>query len=323
MKKLLALALCLIVALGAFGCATEEVLLSVTPTCWTAGQKTYESVYEKSTFEVVKKNAAGVEVAKGTLTYTLEFDSKSDDEIPKVYNRLITDFTITYNDNAQAADKGKTDTITSKCVFNASVLLPTYSEKTVTLADREGVTNNSYHIENDYLKKTSVLTWTKSERQETLKNFKGQQSDVYDNEMLYYLIRAISDIKPGAGTVAINVANPFESHIGGKYATYPFNCTTSAEGKDEALSYPTLASFVGNETGALSAMSVNLTLNRAKESGPNITLKYSTTPFKVSDSANNEKVLVYISTVEYDVLNAQKAFVTEYTLKDYSINPQA
>ena len=319
MKKILAFILCLVSVFGLLACTPQETLLSIDTSCWNADNATYENLYEKSVYTVTKKNGAGTVVAEGLLTYTLGFDHKNT-ETGNVYSYLTSDFTITYNDNANEVDRGKTDTITSKCVFHSSVLLPVMSEKTVTLADREGVTNDSYFLSTDYIGKLSTLEWTKNGREKSTLAFKGQQSEVYDNEMLYYLVRAVSDIKPGASTTTVNISNLFESHLNGKYNTYSFNCTSSAKDADEALHFATLSSYLDG-SGALSAMKATLSLNKSKETGPSIALKLSTTPFKLSDTVTNERVILTISTTEYDILKAEKAFTTEYSLTEYSVTP--
>ncbi len=316
MKKFFTLLICVLAVFSTIACSNEAVLLTADTSCWNADKTNYEALYEKSVYKVVKKNGAGIEVANGTLTYVLETDHKNE-ETGFVYSRVTADFSITYNDNAESANKGKTDTVTSKTVFNATVLLPTYSEKTVTLADREGVTNNSYSLTTDYGQKISKLSWTKNGKAEQSLSFAGQQSDVYENDMLYFVVRGISDIKPGASTVALKIANLFENHLNGKYTPFTFNCSVSGKNDDEPLSYPTLSNYLDG-TGSVAAMNVTLSL-AGNESGPSIKLKYATTPFKLAENVYNERVLLSIVTTEYNVLQAAVSYTTECVLTEYSV----
>lgn len=315
MKKLLSLFLCIITLLSAVGCAAQEEALAVDASCF-GNSANPASRYEKCVYTVEKVNAQTNEkIADGTLTYIFDYDHTSESNI--VYSSLTADFSITYLDSAPEADRGKTDTITSKTVFLASALTPSYSQKTVTLADREGKVNESYFLTTDYTNATSTLDWTACDRADsTLSLSAKSMSEVYDNETLYYVLRSFNNMKSSGSAHYFKVASLVDCHKAGKFEPTSIKFSTNAEGYEEALTFPALSPYL-DEAGSLMAITATVSIDDSL-TGPPIEIKFSATPFKTGESTSTEKVMVSLRTTEYDVMAQKKAFVTTYTIASYS-----
>lgn len=317
MKKLFAIVLSIITLFSVVGCSAPEEALAVDTSCW--GNPANPSArYEKCVYKVEKVNAVTNQtVATGTLTYTVDYDHTAA-ENNLVYSSLTADFTITYTDEAAELDRGKTDTVFSKTVFLASALTPAYSEKTVTLANREGKTNESYLIKTDYAAATSTLDWTACDKPDSTLSFSGESlSEVYDNETLYYTLRAFNHMKSSGSVHYFKVASMLDCHLKGKFEPTSIKFSTNAEGYEEALTLPALSAYL-DEAGSLMAITATVSVDDSL-SGPPIEVKYSATPFKTGESSSTGKVMVSLCTTEYDITTQEKAFVTKYTLDGYSV----
>ncbi len=312
MKKLLGILLAIVSAFSLVACSTGSTTTAVQPEIpapWTAGKTSF---YERTTYNVTKTNADGTVIASGTAVFTIA-------SIDDTYSEITEDFTITYNDNADEADRGKTDTITSKSKMDSKVYHPVSSEKTVTLADRTDVLNNSYHLTVDYTNKTSELTWLKNGKSASTIDFSDESmSDVYDNETLYYVLRGFTDIKAG-GSNTFKLANFFDMHVRDSFSVTTMTFSCSAEGSEVALNLGD--NFCGkyglDDVASVKTVETSLSIS-ATESGAPIDIYYSLTHFKVSENETIKRPLVLMKTYEYDASTASLAYTTEYSISDFT-----
>lgn len=312
MKKFRTFVICLLVALCAVGCNSSIPTLTPDTSCWsdTSSEYAIKATYEKSVFTVNKVDAkTKTTIANGTLTYILEFDSSKNNML------LSADFSLTYNNDAPEVYRGTTDTITSKSWFVPKTLSPVESEKTVNLEKRTGIADLSYSLSTNYTEKTSTLDWKDDNRKDS--TIKFSPGSAYDSEMMYYVVRAF---ELSSSSATFTVASLFDAHVNGAYEATPMFFAVSGESQTN-LPADKFAPFTDAQASVM-AKTVSLSID-SDFSGPPFTLKYSKTPFKVSDSRNNEKVLIYIRTDEYDVLNSVQTYYTEYNLTDYSVTKGA
>ena len=224
---------------------------------------------------------------------------------------------ITYNDKAPETDRGKTDTLSSKVIFQSDALVPQYSEKTVSLALREGVADHSYTLKNDYSAQKSELTMAGKET--SVLDFSGKSFvNVYDNEMLYYTVRAFSDIKAGGGNT-FTLANFFDMHVKNKFSTYSMRFACGEEGSEQTVYLPFKGTYLDDQ-GSATVLKVSVSINESL-SGPPTELYFSMTPFKTGENTSTKKVLVSFKTFEYNLSNSNLKYTTEYNITDYSVTP--
>ncbi len=310
MKKLFCLIFTLVLALCAVACSTTTEEVMVNPNLPWSPEDRPETAYEKVTYGIEKKTASGTLIASGEMTYTLDFDHSEDvNGETMYYSKLTMDMFMEYNDSAPEADRGKRDTVSSSVVFHTTSLLAQRSEKTAVLADREGQTNYSYHLVNDY--KTSTSTLTMKGETSTIDFKKKSMLNVYDNDMMFYVLRSFTDLELGKSNT-FNIASFFDMHINGTFATT--GMTFSCASEPEATTLPVEGYLTD---GSVSLVKVSLKID-SDMSGTPIVLKYSLTPFKLSDTVQMKKVLTFISTSEYNLSSNDIEYYTEYRLTDYT-----
>lgn len=312
MKKLLSVILAIVSVFAFAACSGNNVASEVQPEIpapWTAGKTAF---YERTTYDVAKKAKDGKVVATGTAVFTIE-------SVDETYSEITEEFSITYNDDAEEADRGKTDTISSKSKMDSKVYFPVSSEKTVTLADRTDVLNNSYRLTVDYENKKSELAWLKSGKEGSTIDFSGENlSGVYDNETIYYVLRGFTDIKAG-GSNTFKIANFFDMHVRGAFASTAMKFSCSAEGSEETLNLA--ENFRGkyglDDVASVKAVKTSLSINAA-EAGSPIDIYFSLTQFRLGENEVIKRPLVLMKTYEYSPATATIAYTTEFSLSDYS-----
>ena len=290
MKRLLSLLLALIGVFALAACAGNNAASAALPDStvpWAAGKTDF---YERSTYSVVRKTKDGTVVATGEAVFTVR-------SVDEKVTEITETFTITYNDVADEADRGKTDIITSVSRMNTEIFSPVMSEKTVELADRTDVRNDSYRLTVDYTDKKSELVWLKNGKEASTIDFSGESlADVYDNETLYYV------------------------HVRGNgFAATSMKFTCAAEGSEETLNLAD--SFKGryglDEVASVKAIKTSVSIN-ATESGAPIDIYYSLTPLKIAENETVKRPLVAMKTYEYDYSTASIKYTTEFSITDYS-----
>lgn len=316
MKRLLSLLLALIGVFALAACAGNNATSAALPDStvpWAAGKTDF---YERSTYSVVRKTKDGTVVATGEAVFTVR-------SVDEKVTEITETFTITYNDVADEADRGKTDIITSVSRMNTEIFSPVMSEKTVELADRTDVRNDSYRLTVDYTDKKSELVWLKNGKEASTIDFSGESlADVYDNETLYYVLRGFKDVKAG-GSSTFNLANFFDMHVRGNgFAATSMKFTCAAEGSEETLNLAD--SFKGryglDEVASVKAIKTSVSIN-ATESGAPIDIYYSLTPLKIAENETVKRPLVAMKTYEYDYSTASIKYTTEFSISDYSRTP--
>lgn len=258
-----------------------------------------------------------VKIADGEMSFELK-ESTS-------YTSLATDFTVTYNDAASEVDRGKTDVIESFVEFETNSLIAKSSEKTVTLANRDGKDNLSYKITADYFdahKATFIFTAQDGAKEKTRSLPKNT---CRDNEMMFYIARAQS-LKTSANN-NFKMVNLFDTFNTGSFTQY-----TMAVMCDEAKRKIEIGDWVkdygveavtdektGDTAYPITCFYTTISINDENH-GPPYVVHYAETPFK-SGEKEHKKLPVRISYSEY--AGSSVARITEYTLASCSFDKPA
>ena len=300
---------------------------------WDTTTKYEKSVYKIERFKMKRegKNTVpdGDPIATGT--YTTEIEITSADE-----TKVKNSFSLTYADDERAgADRGKTDTIESECVFGTIGAYPSYSYRNAVLAPRDGESkNNSHTITANYKNEekdglaglTSKIAWHGEEKTIRLKS--GGQ--VYDNEQLFYMLRAFKKTKP-EGSESFRLSNLFDAHNAGAYSAYNMSFSVAKEKEtlfvDESFTRfstqtqndkgETLESIGSDGNGHAKVECVKGTLSiNATNPGPPETVYISNVPFRIDDNNKTSKVIMKIVRKQYS--GAEETYNIVYTLESYT-----
>lgn len=288
------------------------------------------TLYEKSVFTAEKylmKSEDKVSVkdkllSSGRVEFLLE-EAGSVNGIPCA--KLSMNMEITYNDDSEnGADKSLTDKMSSEVVFQKVSLSPVSSVKTADLAirkkaDGSAEINDSYTVSTDYSEGVSKFVWTKrdgeSQRSMNVK-FSGQ---VFDNEQLYYAVRAFSALKVSQ-TQTFKLYNAFDSFMTNQTANYTMTLHVAADTADRLLTGWENENNYGfgseaDSTPKVECMTATLTKSDAK-SGPAFTAYFSAVPFKITENIETSKVMTGFEQTEYND-DYSKSYKTFYSLVDY------
>lgn len=324
MKKifisLLALLLAVVPLAGCTPQATSVSLDVIAP--WST-----DSGYEKSTYSIERTINEGDKktvIANGTFTLTIE---KAETVNTIERTKLTTEFSLTYLDIADAGlSRGLTDTIKSSVVFHSVGMFPVSSEKTVTIAPRKDEkVNSSYTLSVDYNALKTVRTFRDKETTVTMK----KATEIFDNESVYYVVRALSGLKK-SGSATFPLYNAFDSAQSGEYSTYTMSASVGENLESRELgAWAKEYGLAETDKGTkVDCLKTTLTLS-ATLSGTSTTLYYSDQPFIIEKAATEEaedkttkKVLVGLSTLEYDTGNVTRTYVNNYVLTGYSVKAE-
>ena len=324
MKKIFALLLSVISAFCFVGCTPEQAGVDpVSPAPWVYDSNP-ANAYEKSTYKIVKTDkTTNTVIAEGQLTFTIAPVVGETDGID--LSTFTTAFSLTFNNNAPEVDRGKTDTVASSVTFSSISLAPRYSEKTVTLADRDGVQNQSYTLVNDYVAGVSTLQMPGANVNSTL-YFNGKNLvNVYDNDCIYTYLRAY----PGMGNSKsgrFKISSFFDMHFNGSFSPLKMLFATGDSSSEITANIgATLGEkYLGDSSGNVTAFKLELSVD-SEQSGPPRHLYLSKSPFVIEkattpDGKDKTTSLVMVKMVEqeYDYNLATVRYLTEYTLIDYT-----
>ena len=323
-KKSIGIITAAALALSLSACAQQTTVTFDTERPWHDGNASYEkldyavAIYDTTTSTSEDKR---VLIASGALSYELK--EKPPEGSPTYTTTLDMSFSVTYNETAAEADRGKTDTITSNVEFHNDSLSSSYMTKQVDLADRDGLDNLSYSLEADYFGK-HIATRVMNEKERSMSI---PQSTYCDNEMMIYLARA-TGISRGA-TTNFYLCNIFDSFLNGSLTNY-----TMAANADDSFQNVKLGKWIeplvvveeeekkdepetqadGDETDPdvyeLPCYRVSISINADKH-GPPYRVYYSSKDIK-SDGKTHKKVPVKITYAEYT--GSAQTRITEYTL---------
>lgn len=313
MKKRVSL---FIAALGAiavvllFGGCGETVVALDAELPWA----TPLSLYEYSEFSVrgsMKSGDSTVDVSVGNVKFTLK---EADGNVVLTMEARLEHLDIEEN----GSERGLVDTAASEVVFDKKTLLPITSKKSVVLADRKGKLNNSYELDLSYTQKRGELTFTEQGGEKQTRRIKAD-GQVFDNEQLYYVVRAFSSLSPKA-YLNFNLYNGFDA-FNYDLGVYKMGVSVDADPVTVTLSdWKDPDKTFGmdlDESGVPcpSCYSARITISE-NENGSPIYAKYSENPFKISDSISTKKVLTAFSTTSFNA-DYTKLFTMDYTLCDY------
>lgn len=344
MKKLLAILLAAAtLSLAACGGTVAHVANIEDKKPWAA---TGTGSYEKCVYDIERRDItrSGDDQIIATGTYTTEVEVESDERTV-----VSASFTLTYVDDERAgSSRGLTDTYVAACAFATTGAHPIYSYRAMTLAPRADETrNNSYTIVANYASaeaavpapsgdvtlpaRTSRITWH-GESADLAIDASGQ---VFDNEQLYYILRAFTNIDEEKSET-FRLSNLFDAHNAGSFSAHDMSVsvaenretlfvspdfieysTTSYNDRGEAVESIELDGNEDNPRAKLDCLvgTVGMT---SSNPGPSQMVYFSDIPFRVDDVGNTTtKVIVRIVTREYSGASEQYNMI--YHLKEYSV----
>ena len=372
MKKILVLAGCLVLCVAvlcgcgvpggsAFGCGGVTVDPIVTKKPWS-NNNNYEYIeysvqryYTETTDDGEAYKLGGVE-AEGTYSttmYTIASNiyewSKWDSLLvsnarlggyfkdnlatggklvstPGAYGLLVTDYSLTYADGSDYA--GKTDSIYSVVLFEYGSLEPVYSEKIAAYS----TSDNSYTAVADYVEGRNILT---AEGQDAVETKITASGSVYDNELLYYLLRASSSMSlGGSGTFTMHNAvygglNGAQSERSMGFSVASASATIEGLDPDDEWLVPTyfddgdVTYYDGqndeHEKGyALPAYATTVQLNSQEPGSARHMLYYSAAAFNCIGSVTSNVLLRSVDTESDNDGIVRRANVA--TISDYKIS---
>lgn len=346
MKKITSLIFALLFCAFGFGCAAPAVIYTFDEDKPWGKNEAYEKcVYDIEIVERVrsgKETVNGDVLARGTAVFELKQEPKGNNEFRTT---LKLTHTVTYEDIEKAgADRGLTDTLESEVVFTTDGCAPISSYKKEIYAPRKNGDGNytkvyDYEASADYEQRKAVLKKNKavsedgtvSEEYESVKEFdllSGTQS--FDNEQLYYLVRALTNTTPkGSQTVSISNLYEIPDNIDkkGKYKNIGVNVSTAEELSVITLNSKYAANYLSPaENGSYDVNCMHTTLSRNDTySGPAFTM-YLTEPatkFERKDASgavvtSTSKVIVRMVRVNYNLSTREEGTNIVYTLSDYT-----
>ena len=266
--------------------------------------------------------------------------SKSDSltETAGAYSLLVTEYTLTYNDDESNGDyKNAEDAIYGLILFRNATLMPVFSFKKAELQS-SGITYSSMA---DYVNGVNLFYENDKD---------GVTTDIeenYDNELLYYIIRSHTGVQSGTG-ITLNIHNSVETGVYGKEAVN--NMAVGVDGStyyvngidpdDNAFGKDYLGDsvqFVDEEEKAKREEEARkngeekevpvgyeipakvVTVGRNKQNrGPSTTLAYSSVDFSYYENIT-KNVLLSITDYEFDTETKRVSYMNIATISDYTI----
>lgn len=313
MKKFIYIVLCFALCICAIGCGGISLDMNLskdeTPSWSLSGTN-----YEKSVFDIVRKDAQNKILGTGSLTLTLSKSNELSTSTLTYYN-LKSELLFTHNN-------GNVDSIVSNAIFESQSVYCVYSDKTVVLQSNP---QKNYAFVCDYKGQNKVVTYTVGENQEesTLSTYNllsAHSGAVYDNETLYYLARAFNANSQQYGNFALT--NLYDCYLVNNVNTYSVYYRTSLDKSLTDFTQTQLSAW-GVSTTFLPTYQVSLSIN-GDMSGPPVELWYTDPDITFGDG-QNKKVLAKIMTTNYVIPGSQSTgaigdieFTTTYTLSEYT-----
>lgn len=317
MKKIL---LCIslsviLVALSACGGGTISYPTVDTPAelPWRATAKSANDEY--TVYDVTKYYGGDLKKPLTTSDSLLSFHvSVAVNETSDLMCTLDTTLKMVYNDDElNGANKGKTDVITSKAIFRADDLTAVYTQKTANLQTTPSL---NYSFEADYAAGKATM----GEKEISI-----PKGTYYDNEYLYYYVRALKSLGENMNET-LHIVNWYESFLANELKTY--SLTTSSAPNSVEMSDFIAGLYDGDNVsdGKIKCTVVQLNVAAKKGSGTGSPLTFAYAIGNASTQNNSlnikstfRKALLRFETVEY-FMNGNVKAATEYTLKSISID---
>lgn len=320
-----------------YGVTRYQVKATADGSAYTYGDVEAKGAYSTTLVTIAGNiyNSPELETIKNRSEYfannLADEDAKLLSAAPGAYSVLYTDYSLTYTD-VNKAYAGKTDKMTSVVLFKTSSLLPAFSEK---IAATE-TSDNSYTAIADYVGGKNMLT-TGGKTTET--NIK-KDSDSFDNELLYYVIRSSSSLAAGSGTSVTTHNSVYTGLNDSESKRSIYFSTNSALAKVSGID-PDKDGFISKyfadgeveynaetkktEDGqieyykgyALPSYYVNMQLS-AQDRGAVRSLFYATSGFNyVGDTTSN----VLLQTIDFETnTEGEPAYATVSLINDYKIS---
>ena len=239
-------------------------------------------------------------------------------------------FEIAVKEMLDGQEQNYNDSISSEVIFTSDGLTPIWMHKKAVITERKGYQPDSYELEACYDESYSYQSrfeYNGKQAHFAAPSFdEGNISDIdlkegsyYDNEQLFYVIRAMSDLKTGAA-MNMYLTNIYEIFNQNKFFTYLINVacgsdTVSLKTNDKIASLFNPDDLVDMDGGkGVDCLLVNAYIN-GKDRGVPFVLYYSSKPFASPATSN---ILMKMETSEYNSTSRAIANKTVYELIDYT-----
>ncbi len=305
MKKLLACLLVLACAL--LSACTAEVMTNLTMND-TQPWSTTEGRYEKSVYTVRKTAKNGDSLGSGQMVTVI-------DTHPENEKISVATVSLTFTN-----PDGSVDTVESKTTFLDASLYALTSEKTYVFGNAP---QNNFRFTCTYSgadasqKEVKYYKGNETEPCKTL-SVSSVSSSAYDNESLYYLIRAFEKESENYGG-NFNLVNLYDCYLNDRVSTYSVYYRTKEDINlaDELWTEEKLNGWGFSQTGGkLPCYQVFLSKN-GKPSGTPIEY-FFLTPSKAF-VGGKKKVLLKVKQPVYSATTGILDHTTEYVLTDFSV----
>ncbi len=327
MKKIFSILLvCAMLTLCLSACTTTSTTPSIDSSSpWGITTGTYEkSTYSISVNEYLYEDGEytlGDELASGT--YSQEIENVLIDNIKSA--SATSSLSVDWNDNEKAlTNQNKSDSFESAVSFAISNNTPISSSKTATIQDRtdsdgNSMDNYSYTYATDYdSKKATILFGKESDDSEDYLDKKTVDISSlvnFDNEQLFYTLRAFSDYELGS-YVSFNLFNAIDAY---QYGDDHYH--TMVASVAEEMQTVTLDDFILSytESAELDCMVISLQINSYDMGSIH---KFYITDTETTFSSGSEVLITnkLITKYEYASLSfdSEENFLYTYTLSDYT-----
>lgn len=350
MKKIRAILSLLLIFVFVWGCGQPQIYINLTQP-W---QQTYEqSIYDVSFYyyltqehsnlqDIIIKdsldNSAKIEIADGTLEYTIEqvdaqkntwkltanlkVEYLSKEELENLLQDEFDSFENALKYTG-VENLGVTDTMTSSIIFSMQkgrLFQPLKVSKKYDMPSAKTYLDYTF----DY--QTRVLSYKYDEAESKITYKAKEIKSGYDNEQLLLLVRAVDrdSFQPGFSTNFSKIYNWTDTlDRGGMPTTYNINMSINRDEKNIPIKDDFLR-FVENDITEvdnekrLPVYEVRLSNNSTYEAGPDLTAWYSQMDIFADDSYAKT---VMIKTVQnlYDVSTTRKIFCMSYDITSIKI----
>lgn len=250
--------------------------------------------YEKMVYVYEKINSDGETVATGK--YTVEITSSVSGETEIKTSLTVVDL-----------NTGISDSVTSKVVMNSVSLYPKYSEKTVV--DKHN--DNGYTLVMDYANKTSTMTFSKEETSRDVIVLPEPGQEVYDNEQLFYVVRAADNLGTSGNSGIFTIINGVDTYVYGEVKSYDMIYSV---GDPEVVKCVGMGGKYGvNQDENIPARKVTVKINAAR-TGSGTSLYFAADEF----TGGGKNVPVRITRAQFSTSSLSVEYNHVYTLSDYS-----
>lgn len=303
-----------------------------TPLATIKGQKPWDigstRIYERSDYSVTRYDGNENVIGKGKMYFILETETEIETEGERNDDLLK----LRMHFEADIDQIGK-DSIDSEVIFFESSLTPVWTHKKAQMAPRAGTEDESFELEicynpnyyrSDFREKydsaKAYFSRPVFNDQNEVLSLPVKSGNYFDNEELFFLIRAMQDLKTGS-SLAVNISNGFDIFDADNFFTYLINIVCASNTVNLKMNELITSMFneealvIDDEENKLVPCILANAYINGKNRGTPIVLYYSANPF----SYNSSEVLLKMETSEYRAESKQLVGRTVYELTNYSV----